>query len=500
MKFFFQIIAILHCATIATAQCEDFNLGFGVNGVAQVSMASGSITEIMNNSFLDADDGIVCVGYSFTNVHDAMAISFQKADGTINGEVGGDGKIIYAVGEDNYGSVGMLTSEGKYLIAGNWSFFFNEQYKFRQLLPDGSPDDSFGVNGEVYPFLQESVIQQTRGISQDATGNIIGTGIARVFNTDWLVYMKLSKSGEELIEPKRITLPGVSSFVSGKQLRYKNEVLVTGEALVGAQTKGAIVKLTGEGELDPVFGLSGTVHAPISDGRPSKVVNVFSPDDETIIAVGYHLGVDKNTLFMLSLDSKGDRTSDFFDEGYSLIDIDKNSHPVDFMMNGDDIYIAVNNQSTSKGEIYKANTQGELINDFGENGIFPLGTGDSEKLARIHLNSENDIIVTGISDQDFTVWSLHTCMDVSVESENINEEINLYPNPAAAQINLDFGKATQVDEIMILDIYGNTINTLGLDGIIRESIMIDVNNLPMGMYFMQVKNQNQILVSTFIKI
>ena len=500
MKIFFQIIAILHCTTFATAQCEDINLGFGMNGVAQISMANGSKTEKMNNSFLDAEDGIVCVGYSFTNEHDAMAISFHKADGTINGEVGDDGKIIYAVGENNYGSVGMLTSEGKYLIAGNWSFFSNEQYKFRQHLPDGSPDNSFGVNGEVYPFLQESVIQQTRGISQDSSGNIIGTGIARAFNTNWLVFMKLSESGEKLIEPKRITLPGVSSFVAEKQIRYKDDVLITGEALVGTNTKGAIVKLTGEGALDPLFGLSGTVHTPISDGRPSKIVNVFSPDDETIIAVGYHLGVEKNTLFMLSLDSKGNRIADFFDQGYSLIDIDKESHPVDFMMHGDDIYIAVNNQNTSKGEIYKVDTQGELINDFGLNGIFSLGTGDLEKLSRIHLNSDNDIIVTGISDADFSVWSLSTCMNVSVISGNINEEINLYPNPATTYINLDMGKAMQVDEVTIIDIFGNTVNTLDLDGIIQEAIMIDVNDLMFGKYFISVKNSNQILISTFMKI
>lgn len=137
---------------------------------------------------------------------------------------------------------------------------------------------------------------------------------------------------------------------------------------------------------------------------------------------------------------------------------------------------------------------------FGENGIFTLGTGDFEKLARIHLNSHNDIIVTGVSDKDFTIWSLSTCMDVSVKSENINEEIDLHPNPATSHINLDFGKTTLVDEVTIIDIYGNTVNTLYLDGIIRESIMIDINDLWSGRYFIRIKSKNQILVSTFMKI
>jgi len=500
MKGYLLIVAVLFSLCLSYAQCDEYDMDFGIEGKTQIAMATGSLTEKMNNSFLDADDGIVCIGYVFKSTEDALAVSFHKPDGSINDEVSYDGKIIFAPGEPTYGTVGMLTTDNKYFIGGNWSFFSNEQYLFRKYNRDGTLDNTFGVDGEVYPFFSESVIQQVAGISQDYFGNILATGIGEKWSQKWLIFTVMSENGELIIEPKRIPLPLVGDFTAQRQIAYKDQILVSGSGEVNNRTKGVITKLSSGGELDPGFGLNGVYFVPTSLSRPSKIINMASINDESFVALGYHVGSDKNTLFMISLDSKGKIMPDIFENGYTLIDIDKDSHPVDFTIIGEDIYIAANDLSQNVGQVYKVNTQGELISSFGANGIFTLGTGELEKLSRIHHTSDNNVIITGIADNDFTIWGINTCIEVSVDEFPNQNKAFIYPNPTQEVVNLQMKDYQNVDEIRIVSESGEIFKVFHNKELNSNNVSIDVKEWPIGKYYLQFISPSNVYISTFIKI
>ncbi len=497
MKLFIQILALIHLTIALEAQCE-INTDFGVNGKSQISLASGSKTEVLQNSFLDSNDGIVGVGYSFTNTHDAMSMSFHNSNGSANEEVNGNGKIIINETEDNYGQVGLFTAEGKYLFGGHWNFFSNEQFKFRQFHADGSPDSSFGVEGEVFPFIQGSVIQRTTGISQDSFGNILATGYADIFNEESLVFMKLSQYGNIIIQPEKITLPTITSFISDRQTKYKNKILVSGEGSNGTQSKGVVVRISEDGVLDPNFGLSGVALTPILNGTNSKVINALSTGDETIFVVGYHIENDRNILFLRSLNDEGKLTEDFFDDGYSLYQIPTESIPVDFAIHNDGLYVAMNNQSNSTGQVYKFNLTGELDNTFGVEGIYYLESEAEEKLTRIHFNSMNELILTGISDNDFTVWNL-SCEQISSNSEPNTFKVNVFPNPTSEKINLTFDDPQTINEILVFNSLGQVIIKEVLNSNNMLSLEVNLRGIPLGNYHLRIQSNKQIYITKFIK-
>jgi hypothetical protein len=77
-------------------------------------------------------------------------------------------------------------------------------------------------------------------------------------------------------------------------------------------------------------------------------------------------------------------------------------------------------------------------------------------------------------------------------TENLNNEISVYPNPAKNQLTINV--AQQIEIITIVDITGKAIKS-----ITPTSKTIDVSELTKGIYFLKVKTTTSIVTSKFIK-
>jgi len=73
-----------------------------------------------------------------------------------------------------------------------------------------------------------------------------------------------------------------------------------------------------------------------------------------------------------------------------------------------------------------------------------------------------------------------------------NIEINVYPNPVNSQLTIEIKE--QIKSISILGITGKTIKVIN-----DNSKVINVSDLTIGVYFLQVKTNNGILTKKFIK-
>jgi hypothetical protein len=66
--------------------------------------------------------------------------------------------------------------------------------------------------------------------------------------------------------------------------------------------------------------------------------------------------------------------------------------------------------------------------------------------------------------------------------------MNLYPNPASSQINLELKlKSNQIYKLSIIDILGREMQTLNFEGMDEtEHMTIDISNLQTGVYTMRL--------------
>ncbi len=128
-------------------------------------------------------------------------------------------------------------------------------------------------------------------------------------------------------------------------------------------------------------------------------------------------------------------------------------------------------------------------------------TVNLEKLGNV------DSIVFALSSSDVGAWGMNTpayfCVDdlVTLNSglgfsiEKTTSNLNVYPNPANDYITLFFEENSETE----VEVY-NLSGKLEISGLIDyNSQVVDVSNLPAGIYFIKSRSENGIKTSKFIK-
>lgn len=89
---------------------------------------------------------------------------------------------------------------------------------------------------------------------------------------------------------------------------------------------------------------------------------------------------------------------------------------------------------------------------------------------------------------------LHTSTE---QQENINSKAVVFPNPTTEYISIQFIDLTlNIDEIIIFNNLGNILmqkNTL------NSNDKLNINHLPTGLYFVQIKTEKGIIIKSFVK-
>lgn len=98
-------------------------------------------------------------------------------------------------------------------------------------------------------------------------------------------------------------------------------------------------------------------------------------------------------------------------------------------------------------------------------------------------------------DLDFTYIYHYTQRNVSLDDVDDNNTIRIYPNPASEYIVIDINEGSPFE----YEIF-NSNGILVLKGISQNTIRVDIKDLNSGLYFCNVKSQNKLHKSKFIKI
>lgn len=91
----------------------------------------------------------------------------------------------------------------------------------------------------------------------------------------------------------------------------------------------------------------------------------------------------------------------------------------------------------------------------------------------------------------FMTYDNSCSLDVD-EMENINESLSIYPNPTNGKLNV---KVNDIVEIEVINIVGQSVATFIVND---DSYEIDMSNFNTGMYFVNVKTENEIMTKKII--
>lgn len=143
--------------------------------------------------------------------------------------------------------------------------------------------------------------------------------------------------------------------------------------------------------------------------------------------------------------------------------------------------------------IMRLNTDGSLDNTFVQ------GTGFNAFVSVLTLQSNDRILVGG----NFTEYNgistnyitrLHTANNLSVKEFHNEHKVQVYPNPASDYVRFSLPNGVNILSIDIFDISGKKLDI----SMLNEST-IDVKKYSNGIYFLNIKTDNAILTTKFIK-
>ena len=258
--------------------------GFGPGGIRTVSYAGG-INQAM--SAFQPDGKIVMFGHTQPSTDKDSTVVRLNADGTPDSGFGINGIAVTPsdTANDDLFLAGTILPDGKILAAGYTDVFFglNLNVMVMRLLPNGTPDPSFGPSGNGYLSVSLGYSESVRDIDLLPDGSIMLTGTSAQWDdaTTSRGYMtKVRQNGTldttfgtggtvtiDTVVGGQDDLVGATRLIDGK-------FIVFGRRLVGGQLDLYASRRNADGSIDTTYGTSGIasmqLHATNDDeyGQP----------------------------------------------------------------------------------------------------------------------------------------------------------------------------------------------------------------------------------------
>jgi len=326
-----------------------------------------------------------------------------------------------------------LQPDGKIVVAGS---VFNTTLGIGRLLPNGSPDSSFGTNG------------------------LVNTGF-------WSAWAYGSVSAVGVMPDGRIVAVGSTS---------------TGLMIA--------VRMMPDGSPDTSFYHTGVVTTTGGENFGSGNAMLLQQDGKIIIAgatFGAHPGGD---FALVRYDTDGTLDRSFGDTGVVNIDFDGSDAEATALCIANDGQLIITGVINSRFGLVRINSNGNIDSSFGNNGAITTTIQDGDDIPKgIAVQYDGKIVVVG--------WSYNSAMlgdDPTVaryiaeppaavkQVIYLSEYPVLYPNPSTGKLSINELSISHIINITAADITGQKIE-LSYKAPDDE---IMVNHVPNGMYLFKI--------------
>jgi uncharacterized delta-60 repeat protein len=389
----------------ALAAASDLDPSFDTDG-KQTTDFFGGVDQAQSVA-LQTDGKIVVAGQATQGSNTLFALARYNPDGSLDTGFGAGGKVTTSFGSGDSAAYGVaIQPDGKIVaVGGSTGDFAVARYN-----PDGSPDNSFDVDGKVTIDLRggsdfaQAVVIQPDGKIVIAGGTLLSGRLQFALvrlNPDGSLDDGFGESGMAL------TAFVGSAAAHAVTLQPDGKIVVGGEAAADF----ALARYNPDGSLDTSFYLGGktVITFPgVVPGRTDSATSVIIQPDGKIIAGG-SVQFTNNTraIGLARFNSDGSLDNSFDGDGRTLV-LDFNpsftQQQAVLAQQPDGKILAAATGSSSDFALARFNLDGSLDQTFGNGGKMTTDFGGTQDLARgMALQSDGKFVVVGLVNGNFGI-------------------------------------------------------------------------------------------------
>lgn len=273
-------------AALAGAAPGDLDPAFGTNGGVHTDFAGG--TDQAFAAALDGQGRLVVGGEGGTATTFPFEAEIARYDGAGNLDptfgTGGKERLTLAPASSDFLALGM-EADGKIVGVGQASDDGNTDYGFIiRLNADGTPDATFGVDGELAVPASYSL----DGLLFQPDGKLVVTG----FTPLGTFIVERYQAGTSVLDPSFGTagvattdFGGSGGYAEALALQADGKLVVGGAVPVSADADGfGVARFTASGQLDPSFGGTGYVSTAFANSSGDLASLAVQPDGRIVAA------------------------------------------------------------------------------------------------------------------------------------------------------------------------------------------------------------------------
>jgi uncharacterized delta-60 repeat protein len=500
------LLKFIICLTITTAvtitahaQVGSLDLSFSTDG--KTTTAIGSTSDYSYSVAIQNDGKIVVAGSSDNGISHQYALIRYNTDGTLDSTFDSDGIVTTVIGNSSHGYAIAIQSDGKILVAGDSYNGSNFDFALARYNTNGLLDNTFNSDGIVTTdFVNSEEAGYSIAIQSD--GKIVVAGYNYNGGTDFALVRYDSNGALDNTfdsDGKVTTDIGNMTTEAGVSVAIQSDgkILLAGSSATGSNTDFALVRYNIDGTLDNTFDLDGKKITDFgsnndfarsvaiqNDGKIVLAGNTFNGIDNDFALVRYNADGTLDNAF----DSDGKTTTDFggaTEDGYAIC-IQSDGKIIlagenNIGGSADFTLVRYNNNGTVDTNF---DTDGKAVTDF-------IGFSDAGRSAA--LQSDGKIVVVGYSNNgangDIAIARYNTGVNVGIAESNELSGVSIYPNPANNNLTISYDDQLLFDVVCLADITGRKIIEKGLDEV--NSIQINIEEIPSGLYFIELKKENK---------
>lgn len=496
----FILLVVLYFPILSYCQNYVLSDSFGANGVLQTI----NTTEPSKTIFT-TDNKIVTIGFFLLNNPNPNLIthtSIMKIDQNGNPEVsfGTNGLVQTSIDYKDSPSDVVIQTNGKILVSGSYTIQ-NPPVGTYPMSPfiarytnNGALDTTFGVNG-IVKILNFNTITSTSSCSAvQLIDNKILLGIQGNGNNLFGALIRLNENGDiDTTFGNNGTLKfddtnfkfNLSSFL----LTDDNKLILCGaDRTINSNAKSVIIKLNLDGSYVTSFANNGKLSFDFYSSTSSAYFEYFyelkKSNDGNFIACGHLF----NNNVMIKFNSNGELIQTFGMNG-----ILQNFYNYDsfYIQNNNKIVIGGTNLNNGNAmfKITRLNQDGSFDTSFNNSGYYDLEiTNENDLLKNVLVDNQNSILMSGYS--KLNSENVITHAKIVPENLGINDLIKnktyITPNPAHNNITINYTAGLQ-GSMAIYDITGRELTKTIITGD-TSNIDIDITNFTKGTYIVVVND------------
>jgi uncharacterized delta-60 repeat protein len=376
--------------TAAAGIAGQVDTTFGINGFATIPLGTWVAAA---GDVIQPDGKIVAAGEAEINGTDALVVTRIDPGGQVDSSFGNDGVAVVSppggAGMDSGAGIA-LQSDGKIVIGGTARYQGSGPLAMTafRLLPDGTPDPTFGVNGLAEVQIGSEGIANAVAVEPD--GKILLSGVALIDHNEFAA-VRLNPDGtlDPTFGSSGVTTLSPDGGAWGMVQEPGGEIVLGGEEDTPTSKKFMVARLLPNGGLDRSFANAGILELSIGSLSFATAV-ALEPDGRVVIAgsavtssgnIGAAIRLMPDGSFDPSFGTSGVAT--FPDYTVNAIAIDSSGR------------IVIAGVGASAGRLQP---NGSVDRSFGDNGIAQAAVGSDDAANGLAIDpSTGDIVLAGVA-------------------------------------------------------------------------------------------------------